>query len=953
MIIKCRMCGGDIQFNPGDTYGQCEYCGGTSTIPKGNDEQRLNRFNRANHFRRQCEFDKAIAAYEKILEEDDSDAEAHWGVVLSKYGIEYVEDPVSHERIPTCHRVQVSSILSDEDYQAALRNAADSYARDLYEKEAKRIAEIQKGILAISSQEKAYDVFICYKETDESGSRTKDSALAQEIYYELVNVGYKVFFSRITLEDKLGQQYEPYIFAALNSAKVMLVIGTKPEYFSAVWVKNEWSRYLALMKTDRKRLLIPCYRDMDPYDLPEELSNLQSQDMGKIGFIQDLIRGIQKVIHAEQSREKAPTPQVQPAAAGTVNPTAVGLLKRARVFLEDRDWKSALEYADRVLDIDVETAEAHLIKLMADRRVQKEDGLAAGERPLTDSGDYQKALRYANPELKKKLISWNQTILDRNENNRKAGLLAGIRKKLEDAQTVQAVREARKGLKVLVGFPGVEDCSRKCDEKMEWIRNRDYEQAVKLKTGNSWDKAAEAFERLGTYRDSAAQASECREEEKKEAYRKARQLEQDGRWDQAIEAYRALGSYQDCAARVTACRDAQSEEERLKKEKQEQERQIAERKAKETAAKKKQAIIIGVSAALLLIAAFFVVTKVIIPKGHYDQGVSLRAAEKWDEAIAAFEQAGDYSDAAEQIKATRYQEGKAKQTAQDWDGALAAFNQVGDYSDVAVQIQETYYQKAKCCYDSGDYAEAYKAYWKIPGYKDVDSQLSTDDHLLAAAATREAKLAPYKTVGSIVTYGQYEQDNNIGNGPEEIEWIVLDVQDGKSLLLSRYGLDAKPYNTEYKDITWEECSLRAWLNNDFLKGAFTPTEQSAILLTAVDNSKSQEYSDWSTGGENNTQDHLFLLSYAEANKYLDVTRGDDNNTKSRVAPTAYAKAYTNDNNKTADGEAAGWWWLRSPGYSQYHAAIVRNDGSLDCYYVNDVYSVARPAFWLNLESGIF
>ena len=136
MIIKCRMCGGDIQFNPGDTYGQCEYCGGTSTIPKGNDEQRLNRFNRANHFRRQCEFDKAIAAYEKILEEDDSDAEAHWGVVLSKYGIEYVEDPVSHERIPTCHRVQVSSILSDEDYQAALRNAADSYARDLYEKEA-------------------------------------------------------------------------------------------------------------------------------------------------------------------------------------------------------------------------------------------------------------------------------------------------------------------------------------------------------------------------------------------------------------------------------------------------------------------------------------------------------------------------------------------------------------------------------------------------------------------------------------------------------------------------------------------------------------------------------------------------------------------------------------------------------------------------------------------------
>ena len=289
---------------------------------------------------------------------------------------------------------------------------------------------------------------------------------------------------------------------------------------------------------------------------------------------------------------------------------------------------------------------------------------------------------------------------------------------------------------------------------------------------------------------------------------------------------------------------------------------------------------------------------------------------------------------------------------------MAAFEQAGDYSDAAEQIQEPYYQKAKSFYDSGDYAEAYEAYRKISGYKDVDSLLSTDDHLLAAAtaAAREAKLAPYKTVGSIVSFGQYEQDNNIGNGPEEIEWIVLDVQDGKSLLLSRYGLDAKLYNTEYGDITWEECSLRAWLNNDFLKSAFTPTEQSAILLTAVDNSKSQGYSDWSTGGGNNTQDHLFLLSYAEANKYLDVTRGDGNNTKSRVAPTTYAKAQganTSDNNKTADGEAAGWWWLRSPGRGQDFAARVFTDGSLDYYRVDYGSVIVRPAFWLNLESGIF
>ena len=295
-IIKCKMCGGDITLAEDKTYGTCEYCGSTMTFPKVSDEQKLNLFNRANHFRRQNEFDKAIAAYEKILDQDDTDAEAHWGAVLSRYGIEYVEDTLTHRRTPTCHRIQKASVLADPDYKAAIAYAPDEETAQLYRDEAHHIAQIQKAILEISSKEQPYDVFICYKEEDENGQRTKDSVFAQEIYYRLTDEGYRVFFSRITLEDKLGEAYEPYIFAALNSARVMLVIATRPEYINAVWVRNEWSRFLALSRNDRNRLLIPCYRDMEPYDLPEELSLYQSQDMGKIGFIQDLIRGIKKVI---------------------------------------------------------------------------------------------------------------------------------------------------------------------------------------------------------------------------------------------------------------------------------------------------------------------------------------------------------------------------------------------------------------------------------------------------------------------------------------------------------------------------------------------------------------------------------------------------------------------------------------------------------------------------------
>lgn len=256
MIFKCKMCGGTIEFKLGDTVGVCDSCGTKQTLLRLDDEKKANLYDRANHFRRNNDFDKAMAIYEQILNEDGTDAEAYWSLVLCRYGIEYVEDPTSHKRVPTVNRAQFTSIFADEDYKSALRYA-DGYQKQIYEEEAKAIDDIQKGILEISSKEEPFDVFICYKETDANGRRTQDSVIANDLYYELTEEGFKVFFSRITLEDKLGTAYEPYIFAALNSAKVMVVVGTKPEYFNAVWVKNEWSRYLALIKTVQRKCLSP------------------------------------------------------------------------------------------------------------------------------------------------------------------------------------------------------------------------------------------------------------------------------------------------------------------------------------------------------------------------------------------------------------------------------------------------------------------------------------------------------------------------------------------------------------------------------------------------------------------------------------------------------------------------------------------------------------------------
>lgn len=421
--FKCKMCGGALEIQQGDTVVECEYCGANQTLPKLDDEKRVNLYDRANHFRRNNEFDKASSIYEQILNEDGTDAEAYWSLVLCRFGIEYVEDPASHKRVPTVHRAQYTSIFDDDNYELAIKNA-DSYQRIIYEEEAKAINEIQKGILAISQKEDPFDVFICYKETDNSGERTHDSVLAQDLYYELTEQGFKVFFSRITLEDKLGSAYEPYIFAALNSAKVMVVLGTKAEFFNAVWVKNEWSRYLSLIKNGAKKTLIPAYRDMDPYDLPQEFSHLQAQDMSKLGFMQDLIRGINKIVGVDKPRADE-TKEINTSSNSTENP----LLRRAFIFIEDGDFQSGDAYCEKVLDEDPTCAEAYLGKLMIDMKVKKRRQLASVNSSFAENINYKRIVRFGSKELVEEVDQYLDEV--------NSALLAREQERRENEQRVQ------------------------------------------------------------------------------------------------------------------------------------------------------------------------------------------------------------------------------------------------------------------------------------------------------------------------------------------------------------------------------------------------------------------------------------------------------------------------------------------------------------------------------------
>lgn len=906
-VLKCKMCGGDLYFEEGASTCVCDYCGNTNTLPVTSSDREMNLFNRANHFRMINEFDKAISAYEKILDADDTNAEAHWGIVLSRYGIEYVEDPVSHERIPTCHRVQMTGILSDPDYLAAVEHA-DFLAASEYKAQAERIAEIQKGILAISSREKPYDVFICYKETDENGRRTVDSTLAQDIYFGLTEAGYRVFFSRITLEDKLGQEYEPYIFAALNSAKVMVTVGTKPEHFNAVWVKNEWSRYLDLMKNDRHRLLIPCYRDMDPYDLPDELSMLQSQDMSKIGFMQDLLRGIKKVLGSETEKSAVrETAAEQQVTSGT---SASAQVKRGNMALEDQDWKKADDFFEEALNHDPECAEAYLGKLLAQEKKKSWEELIGGWVSKYESVSTER-LTACDPDTEhiEEIIEKNVVpgYLDDHAIRQMymfdlgydSSLSCRKQQKDNQLQELSSVRHLQRAKQYAKGQTksrieeGLGKVSKKLDQRIATAQQEDTADIDKIRK-NYTVFLEETDLKIS---EMNKEAQERREQDYRAAVDEMKSAGILSVYEETVRKLSKVGEYKDSQNLIAECR---REIDRLNEErKREEERQAEIRRQEIARAEKKKKTITGIVIGLLAacVAGYFVVTRVIIPNNNYKAAVALMESGDYEGAITAFEKLGDHKDSKEQIEACE------------------------------TAIRDKKYDEAVALKDSGDYVPAYLAFEEMDGYKDSEELKNSikseyKSGLLAAAE-----------VGSVVVFGTYEQDNDKTNGKEDIEWIVLDKQDDRLLVISQNGIDCKEYHDHYSSITWESCTLREWLNSIFLTEAFEEKERAMISREWV---KAEDNEKYITRAGNDTEDKIFLLSISEAKKYFS---SDD---ERQCKPTAYAEAQG----------AEGWWWLRSPGFRSNCAADVSSDGSVNYggLLVGGSSGCVRPALWINLES---
>lgn len=369
VVYKCKICGGEIQPNEDGRIGKCLYCGAVQTLPKEKDDKVSNILNRANDYRLNCDFDRAIYEYEKVMELDETEPEAHWGLFLSKYGVEYVKDNMTFSYKPTLHRISSISVFDDVDYQATIKYASDISAIQ-YKQDAENIENVMKELLLISTNQEPYDIFLSYKELDDvTRQRTIDSNLAYELYNALTAQGYKVFFAPKSLGVGL---YEPKIYSAIITSKVMIVLGTQPQYFNAVWVKNEWSRFAELVENGENKVIIPVFRDMEANQLPSRIAKYQAYDMSNIEFLPSILNVISQSVS-----KNSKVAYNKDASAEDV------YLERGFLALEDGNFSQADSFFENVLNLNPHNSQAYFGKLMVEMKITKQEQILTSPKNLS------------------------------------------------------------------------------------------------------------------------------------------------------------------------------------------------------------------------------------------------------------------------------------------------------------------------------------------------------------------------------------------------------------------------------------------------------------------------------------------------------------------------------------------------------------------------------------------
>lgn len=410
--LKCKMCGSNLEIEDSITVCKCEKCGTSQTVPDIEDDKELKLFERAGRLRFNCDFDKAAGIYNTITDSYPEEAEGYWGLVLCKYGIEYA-DNASGKKVPVCHRISYDSVMDDEDFELVMENS-DSESRAIFREEAKIIEENRKKYIQIAESEQPYDIYISYRAKDDNGDKTAVSEIAGHLYNKLTSAGYRVFLSEAALKGKKRSECEPYIYSALNSANVMLALGTSYDDYNDVWVKNEWNRYLEIAEKNKNKCLIPCYKDVDEYDIPKEFAGLKVCQLGNDDTFNNIMAEIANMVKPESVNQPAPEPEkAEPAEEieleeiEIIEPVNINkLLDEGFSAISDKNWKKANKLFFQVLDEEPDNSKAYWGQLFVQQECtnarEMADNLYLQVIGNTSDNTYELEIRDRRQEIKDK-----------------------------------------------------------------------------------------------------------------------------------------------------------------------------------------------------------------------------------------------------------------------------------------------------------------------------------------------------------------------------------------------------------------------------------------------------------------------------------------------------------------------------------------------------------------------
>ena len=410
--LKCKMCGSNLDIGDSITVCKCEKCGTSQTVPDIEDDKELKLFERAGRLRFNCDFDKAAGIYNTITDSYTEEAEGYWGLILCKYGIEYA-DNASGKKVPVCHRISYDSVMDDEDFELVMENS-DSESRAIFREEAKIIEENRKKYIQIAESEQPYDIYISYRAKDDNGDKTAVSEIAGHLYNKLTSARYRVFLSEAALKGKKQSDCEPYIYSALNSANVMLALGTSYDDYNNVWVKNEWNRYLEIAEKNKNKCLIPCYKDVDEYDIPKEFAGLKVCQLGNDDTFNNIMAEIADVVKQESVNQPAPAPEkaelaeeIELEEIEIIEPVDINkLLDEGFSAISDKNWKKANKLFFHVLDEEPDNSKAYWGQLLVQQECtnarEMADNLYLQVIGNTSDNTYELEIRDRRQEIKDK-----------------------------------------------------------------------------------------------------------------------------------------------------------------------------------------------------------------------------------------------------------------------------------------------------------------------------------------------------------------------------------------------------------------------------------------------------------------------------------------------------------------------------------------------------------------------